>query len=536
MNDGQALLKAVLDEPDDDLPRLAFADWCDERGDDARAEFIRVQIERCRLPTWDERQSALAARERRLLTRHGLSWVPDVDGPAYGFTRGFAQSVAASFGALKKVAHPLEAIQPISEVMAWRTATREEGTLAWLAECPLWGGVHTLRASASPDAPGRLADFVRLCGGEHLTRLRRLCLGDLLVPESADELRGLLALPSLRGLERLEAGWVRLPYAGLASLAGALTALRAVSFRTADRPGPETMARIFTDAGLRGWRLWVAQHDWGEALRDHMTENFNRGGVRSLHVGHGGMLAALLDMPSWGELQALTLTLSGRQPEDWEGRLARHPGFAGLRSLRVEMPDSMQGPRLGLFTTASPALEELTVRCQPWHAFNVGMGPLYALRSPDRFPRLYTLDISLGDISSDELVGILASPGAAKLRRLRLNSSGLRREAVEAIARAALPSLNEVVVQSEDAAPPGLVEAFLRNEGMPNLMAFELWMRPDGKYPRGLIDECLASGRLCWVVGRWYDGYPDRQVERFRTRFWTPGDRLKVIEPGDEAT
>lgn len=52
--DRDALLRAVLDHPDDDLPRLAFADWCEENGDDARAEFVRVQV-----ALWDAQRDCL---------------------------------------------------------------------------------------------------------------------------------------------------------------------------------------------------------------------------------------------------------------------------------------------------------------------------------------------------------------------------------------------------------------------------------------------------------------------------------------------
>ncbi len=41
-----ALLAAVLAHPDDDLPRLALADWWEENGQSERAEFVRVQ---CRI-------------------------------------------------------------------------------------------------------------------------------------------------------------------------------------------------------------------------------------------------------------------------------------------------------------------------------------------------------------------------------------------------------------------------------------------------------------------------------------------------------
>lgn len=52
MTDIDALLAAVLRDPADDLPRLAYADCLEERGcsgDADRAEFIRVQIEYARL-------------------------------------------------------------------------------------------------------------------------------------------------------------------------------------------------------------------------------------------------------------------------------------------------------------------------------------------------------------------------------------------------------------------------------------------------------------------------------------------------------
>lgn len=43
--DQQALLAAICEGPEDGLPRLAYADFCEETGDAARAEFVRVQME-----------------------------------------------------------------------------------------------------------------------------------------------------------------------------------------------------------------------------------------------------------------------------------------------------------------------------------------------------------------------------------------------------------------------------------------------------------------------------------------------------------
>ncbi len=44
MTDQKALLAAILAARDEDTPRVVYADWLDENGDPARAEFIRVQV------------------------------------------------------------------------------------------------------------------------------------------------------------------------------------------------------------------------------------------------------------------------------------------------------------------------------------------------------------------------------------------------------------------------------------------------------------------------------------------------------------
>lgn len=42
--DEAGLLAAVREAPEDDLPRLVYADWCEDNGRPERAEFIRAQI------------------------------------------------------------------------------------------------------------------------------------------------------------------------------------------------------------------------------------------------------------------------------------------------------------------------------------------------------------------------------------------------------------------------------------------------------------------------------------------------------------
>src|SRR5262245_11034376 len=84
MRDADALLAAVLADPESDAPRLVYADWLQEHGDPDRAEFVRLQI-----------GAVNTDRERRLLAKHRQDWVgPIADWcGAWEFRRGFLEAV-----------------------------------------------------------------------------------------------------------------------------------------------------------------------------------------------------------------------------------------------------------------------------------------------------------------------------------------------------------------------------------------------------------------------------------------------------------
>ncbi len=85
MDDRQAFLNTITAVPDDNVPRLVFADWLQEHGEDERAEFIRVQ---CALATNnvkdDEERAQFQERERELLEAHGQEWADEVLGAGHG--------------------------------------------------------------------------------------------------------------------------------------------------------------------------------------------------------------------------------------------------------------------------------------------------------------------------------------------------------------------------------------------------------------------------------------------------------------------
>src|SRR4051812_25716015 len=91
--DAEPFLQRIRAFPDDDVPRLIFADWLEEQGgrDTDRAAFIRVQVALAGLPEDHPRRSALLVAERDLLDRHHEAWEAPFRGLASGlvFRRGF---------------------------------------------------------------------------------------------------------------------------------------------------------------------------------------------------------------------------------------------------------------------------------------------------------------------------------------------------------------------------------------------------------------------------------------------------------------
>jgi uncharacterized protein (TIGR02996 family) len=136
----RGLLADVIANPGDDFPRLVYADWCEDNGREARAEFIRVQCEVAgiRPGEWcvngprddgeptsgcDCRRCTRLRRERELLVARENEWTPDpfsrlgVTIDRWGWRRGFIGDVRLpchawmSHGRALADAAPLELVQ-----------------------------------------------------------------------------------------------------------------------------------------------------------------------------------------------------------------------------------------------------------------------------------------------------------------------------------------------------------------------------------------------------------------------------------------
>src|SRR3954462_14508269 len=92
----EAFLRDIWENPEDDTPRLVYADWLEENGRPERGEFIRLQCELDPLPYRDSRRRELTARAGKLWAEHGIAWraeLPAINGGFWGssFRRGFIE-------------------------------------------------------------------------------------------------------------------------------------------------------------------------------------------------------------------------------------------------------------------------------------------------------------------------------------------------------------------------------------------------------------------------------------------------------------
>lgn len=197
-----AILQEILEHPDDDVPRLIYADWLEDHGgpmEQARAEFIRLQIQLSRMPGDDERRPELEALERRMRKRHERQWLGELREAIQGWTfvRGFISHLALEAGQLLKI-HPLLLRRhPVHSLRL--TSAREGGVLARLGQLPFLLQVLSLDLSNNYLDQTQVEPLV---DSPYLRNLRTLRFNDN--PYGYDAVRALtesMELSSLRVLE-----------------------------------------------------------------------------------------------------------------------------------------------------------------------------------------------------------------------------------------------------------------------------------------------------------------------------------------------
>jgi uncharacterized protein (TIGR02996 family) len=251
MTANEAFLQAILEDPDDDTPRLVYADWLEERGD-PRGEFIRTQCRLARLASGDPSCWELRQHLERLWLAHGETWLQPLrdalgerslslqdvfygsvgvpqGGPPLCVDRGFLEGVSMTADHFLKVAEALLRLTPICKAVLYEArdhlpALAESPCLARLTALGAHGVPHECRGEFSacepgPDwsAPIGSGGAQALAASPHLGRLTALDLGWNEIDDAGAQ--ALAACPGLSRLSELDLSGNRVGHAGAQALA-----------------------------------------------------------------------------------------------------------------------------------------------------------------------------------------------------------------------------------------------------------------------------------------------------------------------------
>jgi uncharacterized protein (TIGR02996 family) len=198
MSTEQAFLDDIIAHPDDDVPRLVFADWLDDQGESERAEFIRLQCRLATLNDSDPERAALRMREDDLLDEYGARWAGPLRNLAsqWLFRRGFLEAVEVTVTATQRIRTLLDN----APVRSLRLVTRGEELPGVLAAGPCLRRVRALAlVLRTPVRSSELSELFRPGAMEDLASLLVQCPSPLYVP-----LRELAALVRPGTLPRLQ--------------------------------------------------------------------------------------------------------------------------------------------------------------------------------------------------------------------------------------------------------------------------------------------------------------------------------------------
>jgi uncharacterized protein (TIGR02996 family) len=368
VSDRDALLAAIRDMPDEDTPRLVFADYLEENDEAARAAFIRAQVELARTLPWEPFAVRCRWREPDVLTgrafRAALPPLPGRTLPAWDdppFRRGFGWALLVrSVSLWAELVEPVFEREPVGKLAFWGGTLDDWLRIAASAHVKQF---RDLSFQTNPIEPLRvLRDLPDACGVTDIRFQRASGAG---MPEVVEDLMRAPLGQAIGGLH------FHMGYESLNDLIDAINLrdpLERLSFSsmgiTADH-----LRRLFAGpapAALTELRLHNEPlgDDGLSVLSDRLPVGL-RDLDLSMSVGRGDGLEALARCEHLAGLRRLNLRRNHLTPRT-SRLLSRARVFAGLRSL--DLSDCRIGDK-GVRHVAQakfwPNLVELDLRQNP---------------------------------------------------------------------------------------------------------------------------------------------------------------------------
>jgi len=385
-----AFVERVAADPEEDGPRLVFADWLDERGD-PRGEFIRVQVALARLPADDPRADALRDREAALLARYHAAWSEPLRGVAgwTEFRRGLVETVNVEARLFLRRSADLFRLAPVRHV-------------------------RFLDVGTSLD---------RLLQSPHLARLNAITIYAQHIDERLT--RSLVESPHLGGLQSLNIGRNRVGDRGAERLAWSPRFANLTSLDLSDNAVGDPGARAIAGSTNLGKVVSLE-------LRRNELSRFGLGAICGSAtlpgLRHLGMALNHVRAPyEWTAptagvvvLESLDLSENGLTP-DAVTMLTSLPGLGGLT--RLDLGHNEVGNVGAARLAAWPAAANLRVLRLVGN--RIGDDGARALARSLYFPQLTELDLMDNPVHDRGGYEFLNTANLPRLRRLGIPIQGL---------------------------------------------------------------------------------------------------------------
>jgi uncharacterized protein (TIGR02996 family) len=399
-----AFLHDILAHPDDDAPRLIYADWLDEHND-PRGEFIRVQCALAQLSDEDPRRWPLELREQELLHEHEVKWLPkgikwlpsEISNVSCRFRRGFVEEITLSPEFFLDEADRLFEQAPISRLnislRGYERAERPDASLSQVASSRHLVRVRSLGLTERTLRRQELHEFLASVSLRQLTDLRLSGLNLETDELSVDVIRDLIELPS----------WSNLMVLHLTDMALTLDVLRLLA-------SCASLTNL-RELNLNGNRL---THQAVRVLAEgHLLPQLETLNLDSNLLGDAGALA----VREWPALPRLTRLSLGHNQFFAAGvkAVAEAAALRELISLDLYGNISCDAGAAALASTGWTRLQALNLR------FNgVGDNGVRALAQSKALCQLTHLNLTANHITSLGASALAESPHLPRLARLDL--------------------------------------------------------------------------------------------------------------------
>ena len=457
MSDREPFLRAIQEAPDDDTPRLVYADWLEENGDPDRAEFVRVQCDLARRGLDDPRYPELAAREYDLLAAHRKEWSKPLRPYSGNFTfeRGFADRMTFAMRKFLDHAPAVFALEPV-----WHAKLREgQALIGELAGCPHVARLRSLSLNTNQMGPARARV---LFTSPHLARLTHLDLGNNGIGTALKEL---LETPHLGGLRSLMLDNNRVGNKGCELIANApnapalrgLTELK-LSGSYVGPAGAAALGGAEALAGLADLDL-SSNRQLGDAGLEALGRSEVLRGLRRLGLARCGLeaaaFAALGGLPAFANLEELDLSGNHRVTPAGLLAVARTAGLLRLSSLGV----------CGIVTPSG---------LPPSRPDAMSLADFTGLLASPLVGRLHRLDLGANRLGCNGAEIIADAPNLANLRELNLSLCHLGDTGAAALAKSArLDRLRVLELRSNQLTDAG-AKALAEGPGLGGLRVLDV--------------------------------------------------------------